>query len=338
MKIKYFLFLGVILIAFACQNNAEKSENKSQKQEKVEQKQVDSLEILNTSIRQNPLNDLTRYKRARLYYQKADYNNALSDMGKAIQLNPSNLNYIIFLSDIYQGINKFEDARDLLKKVVDKAPKNIEAKLKLAKLELAFNDHKQAIINVNRALKIEPNHAKALYLKGIINLEKGNKQTAMLFFRKSVESDPKFTEPYIQLGILHSEQKEDIAIDYFNTVLNMHPQDMATMYLLAMHYQENNMPNKALSTYKNMISIDSSNAMAYHNMGYIYLVYKKEYENAIAQFSEAIKINPKYYQAYSNRGLAYELLKNKAKAKENYQEALKIERNFDKAIEGLNRL
>lgn len=338
MKFKHFLFLlsVAIILIYGCNNNNPTVSTK--KEASAIPEKVDSLKIMNAAIEKNPLNDELRYKRGYYYYRTGDYNNALSDIGKAIQYNPENPSYIILLSDVYQKINKFEDARDILRKIVDKAPQNIPAKLKLAKLELGFLDYKQAIIQVNRALKVDPNHAQALFLKGFINLEKGNKKNAMLFFRKSIESDPKFTEPYIQLGILHSEQKDNLAIDYFNTVLNMHPQDLKVMYLLAMHYQENKMPNKAISIYENMLTVDSTNAMAHYNIGYIYLVYKKEYQKAIQQMDFAIKINPEYYQAYYNKGVAYELLNDKQKAKANYQAALKIKTNFDKAIEGLNRL
>ena len=55
-------------------------------------------------------------------------------------------------------------------------------------------------------------------------------------------------------------------------------------------------------------------------------------------FDESIKKDPEYFEAYYNRGYAYELSGDYRKAYEDYQKSLKIKVNYDKAIEGLNRL
>ena len=54
------------------------------------------------------------------------------------------------------------------------------------------------------------------------------------------------------------------------------------------------------------------------------LANKDEYDMAIADYHEAIRLNPKYAAAYYNRGLAYEKKRNKVKAQADFAQAKKL--------------
>lgn len=54
---------------------------------------------------------------------------------------------------------------------------------------------------------------------------------------------------------------------------------------------------------------------------------KGDYQGAIAAYTEAIRLNPKYGDAYNNRGLAHAKLGNHNKAIEDYNQALRINPN-----------
>ncbi|MCF8386954.1 MAG: tetratricopeptide repeat protein, partial [Bacteroidales bacterium] len=55
-------------------------------------------------------------------------------------------------------------------------------------------------------------------------------------------------------------------------------------------------------------------------------------------FNAAIEIDPAYAKAYYNRGYCNELMGNFAQARKDYQRTMDIIPNYEKAIEGLNRL
>ncbi len=78
--------------------------------------------------------------------------------------------------------------------------------------------------------------------------------------------------------------------------------------------------------------------MAHYNKGYVHLVYKEEYAEAVSAFSRAIEIDNEYTDAYYNRGFAYELMGDLAGARKDYERVLRMKVNDDKAVEGLNRL
>jgi len=62
--------------------------------------------------------------------------------------------------------------------------------------------------------------------------------------------------------------------------------------------------DKAIADYSKAIELNPRYAIAYHNRGF---VYRKigEYDRAILDFTKAIEIDPKYASAYYHRGHIY---------------------------------
>lgn len=65
-------------------------------------------------------------------------------------------------------------------------------------------------------------------------------------------------------------------------------------------------------------------ALIYNALGYAYFA-QEQYDIAIRQYKEALKLNPEYVIALNNLGSAYEKKKLNVQALEIYQEALKYE-------------
>ena len=61
--------------------------------------------------------------------------------------------------------------------------------------------------------------------------------------------------------------------------------------------------DKAIADHDQAIKVDPKNPAPYNNRGNAYLA-KQDYEHALADFDQAIKLNPKYAEAYFNRGMA----------------------------------
>ena len=133
-------------------------------------------------------------------------------------------------------------------------------------------------------------------------------------------------------------KKERIAADYLRNALNIKPDSKEALYLLGMFYQENGQYEKAIDTYAILGKLDTTYRNAPYNTGYIYLVYLNDYKKAIVYFSQAIQRDPEYAEAFYNRGYAYELSGKYQEAYADYKMTLKLKDNYEKAIEGLNRI
>jgi tetratricopeptide (TPR) repeat protein len=81
--------------------------------------------------------------------------------------------------------------------------------------------------------------------------------------------------------------------------------------------------DQAISDYTKAIEINPRFAMAYRTRGTAYFR-KRQYDQAISDYTKAIEINPRYARAYYSRGLAYE------EGKGQYDQAIS---DYTKAIE-----
>ena len=80
-------------------------------------------------------------------------------------------------------------------------------------------------------------------------------------------------------------------------------------------------------------SDDSNKAMAYFYCGVAYSAVQ-DFQNATEQYSEAIRLNPEYTNAYTNRGIAKDALERFEDAIADFNEAIRIDPQNDKAYFG----
>lgn len=296
------------------------------------------LEALSKKISEDGDNAELYHLRARIYLARRDFDLALKDIRAAISIDPRQPAYYVSLSDVYLLTGQPENSKDALIKALELDPRQTDAMLKLAKLYLIIKDYPACFEEVKTLLTIDPGNSGAYYTRAIALLEKGDTVMAVQDLQKAVENDQEFYDGYIQLGELYAIKKDPLAELYIKNALNIRPLSKEALYMLGMFYQETQKFDKAISTYEILRKADSSFREAPYNIGYIYLVYLHDYKRAIDYFSEAILRDPAFYRAYYNRGYAWELAGNFDKAREDYQKTLKVEVNYDKAIEGLNRL
>jgi len=296
------------------------------------------LEILNKQIGSDLSNPELYNKRAKCYLLDHQFDNALKDVNKAISLDGGKSAYFVTLSDIYLLMGKPEESRDALLKAVSKNSGDTDALLKLAKLYLIIKDYKNCYATVTQLLTIDDGNAGAYFTRAIGLLEQGDTVRAVTDLKKAVDKNQEYYEAYVQLGELYSLRKDPVAELYFKNALNLRPTSREALYMLGLYYQETGNYSGAIETYRFLASVDTAFREPSYNTGYIYLVYLKDFSKAAQFFSESIKKDPAYYEAYFNRGYAYELAGDYKKAREDYERSLKIHVNYDKAIEGLNRL
>jgi len=150
--------------------------------------------------------------------------------------------------------------------------------------------------------------------------------------------DKGYYDAYIYLGNIYAAKKQNLAVDYYNNALNINPQSIEAFYNLGLFYQETGQVDEAVEAYNNLLKIDPDYKFALYNLGFINLVYIKDFERSVQYFTRTIELDQKYFEAYYNRGYAYELMGMLNEARWDYQKTLELEINYPRAIEGLNRL
>ncbi|MDZ4665841.1 MAG: tetratricopeptide repeat protein [Bacteroidota bacterium] len=314
---------------------------------KEEQEKADSLNIrlnsaelktINAQLLENPSDPDLYIKRCQLYIQYKQFEVAAGDAKRAIRLDSTVASYYIALGDVYFAENKTRQTKEVLERTVVKFPESTEALMKLSELYFIVKQYKEAIENINKALKINENIAKAYYLKGSIYRESGDTSKAISSLETAVEQDNRLTDAYYDLGIIYAARKNPIAFDYYANALRVDPGYVNAQYAKAKLLQDVGKFDEAISEYMALLNKDKNYLQANYNIGAIYLDVKSDYPKAIEYLNKALEQDNQWAAAYFARGYSYAKMGNKLNAADDYKKCLAIEPNFTEATVGLRQL
>ena len=295
------------------------------------------LAQLRQKIANSPKN-ASLYQELALYFLNTnELDSALANIITAIRLDSTNDQYYMSLGDIYMAQANTDATEEALEQAISINPQNNEAHLKLAELHFMLRHYKESQEEAQKAIEISNNNPKAYLILGWNFRELGDTASAIGYYMKAADQDAEYYDAYMELGFLYHCRHNPLAISYYNNALNCRPNDFLALYDLGMFYQETGEYEKAISEYKMILQNDSTNKLALHNIGWIYHELG-QYETAVAFFTKAIQQDETFIAAIYNRGLCFEKLKQYDYARQDYMYCLKLQSDYELAIEGLNNL
>ncbi len=306
--------------------------------------------------------DMQRLLNADLSQQ--DWNEALADYTKAIELNPIFYEAYENRGTLYKEKGNYElaiqDFTDLINKFVNllhvSAP-NIRWNPQTGKPFLFVDD---GLINHKVT--------KALYNRGKVYLQKGDYASAINdFFQVILENpeNPENIDVYYHRGVAYIKQKEwNLALPDLNKFIEINSEHIDALYNRGSVYYQQKQYQLALNDYNRVISLSLQNqnnhadcnqlaincnlslaafnrvtelnaylAPLYINRANIYVEQQKwnlaldEYNRIITlnpEYEISINLNPLYASAYKNRALAYRERGEKQKAISDLQKAAQL--------------
>lgn len=296
------------------------------------------LMMLNKAISNNADNDAAYISRADYYLLMNNVDSALRDILIAISIDDKNANHYITLSDAYLADGNPDKCLDALDKALHLNPESREAFLKKAQLYLIMRDYKESRAALTQLLDLDGINPKAYFIAAIGQLEQADTAAAIRSLQTAVDQDQEYFEAQLELGIIFAAQKNPVAVSYLRNAIELRPRTLEPYYQLGLFFQENDKTESAIKTYQNILDIAPEYVPALYNLGYIHLVYLNDFARAADYFTQVITLAPGYTEAWYNRGFTYEQMGQYDMARSDYNAALEKTSNFQKAIEGLNRL
>lgn len=331
--IKILSFFLLILLV-SCSNQANKVKDENQDTAEIS----NPLAEINRKISDDINNDLLYIQRADYYLSVNKTDSALRDILIALDIDNENTNHYITLSDAYLAMGNPDKCLDALNRAIDLDPENKEALLKKAQLYLIMRNYENTYSTLSELIAIDNINPIAYFVRAMALLEQADTANAIKNLQVAIDQNGDYFEAQLQLGVVLAAQKKPLAVKYLQNAINILPQTIEPYYQLGLFFQENGKRESAVQTYNSILDINPEYVPALYNLGYIYLVYEHDFKKAVDYFSQVAQIAPNYAEALYNRGYSYEQLGQMQLARNDYQETLKIRNNYQKAIEGLNRL
>jgi len=199
---------------------------------------------------------------------------------------------------------------------------------------LAFHQRgqlSQAQVLYDDILRIQPRHAGALHLLGVIAYQTKNHHRAAELIGKAIDIDPGNATYYYNRGNALQELKQfDAAIASYDKAVAIEPNHADAYCNRGNALQELRQFDVALASYDKAIGIKPDYADAYCNRGNA-LQELRQFDAAVASYDKAIAIKPDYARACYNRGVALQELKQPDAAVASYDKAIAIKPDYAKA-------
>ena len=248
----------------------------------------------------------------------------------SLKLVPDSLSTMSNLANVLIGLNKIEEAEQLIAETIEKYPSDYNLYLIKCNLFEIKGKNEEALETLNNLILMsgDINYDELFYKRGKI-LEKLLKfEDAILDYQNVIFLKPDHLNSYINLGLLLYKKNRYIeSIEIYNKALAINDKESVIYNNLGLVYLEIGSYSEAISNFEKALCLNSNLAESYLNIGVVSIKLDQK-DEALLFFKKAININKKYAEAYENLGKVNQELKNLFTAVLYYKEALKIKPEY----------
>jgi tetratricopeptide (TPR) repeat protein len=327
--------IAAILVVATTACNDEKKEDSSALTAEI--RDIDSL------IQKFPDSVSLLIEYGHFYLDKYQFDKVIPSASKAFRIDSNNVEsrmlYALMLNNKPdRTLEEVVSAQRNFGVVLKKQPKNLRALVQKASTYSLMQNFDNSFKYINEALRIDPRYRDAYVLKGTNYLSLGKVDLAKSSYETAVQQDPEFWFAYLNLGNLYLAENNKVCIEYYTTAVDIKPDDMDLLYSLAYAHQTFGNVDQSLETYRHMLEVDSTFAMAKFQQGHIKQFLEKDRDSAMFFYNEAIIMEPTFVEAWHNLGMCHEAKGDRPKALSAYGKALKYKPDFELSRKAADRL
>ena len=258
------------------------------------------------------------------FLQRKLYQEAINQFKRSLNLTPSNVDYKISLAKTYQLMGQFNDAEKYFKLAVDEHSENAKSFYHYGLFMGEKGDKQKAIISYRKALKLKKNMYAAYLPLGKLLEETGQIEDAITEYTLGLKYDEKNTELHLALGkLLLISNNSSKAMLHLNKAVSLMPQNFQVRIKVAELFKNKGMLDEALDLYMVASSAQPNNAEVQSNLGNIYLQ-KNDLVNALKGYKQSVKINSESAENQYQLGRLLRLEKQFKKSRQALEKALSL--------------
>eukprot|EP01080_Neovahlkampfia_damariscottae_P011033 gene11033-3739_t len=271
--------------------------------------------------------------RALNYYQKYQYEQALSDYTNALKYatNEDHLRQIkMQRAKCHSAYGNIQQAnQDLLDSYthVDYYNNGVHA----------INDKKysKGYDNFTQAINLQPSEYDYYTARAMCSKNLGNPHDAIFDLKKTLEIEPKQKRPLQMLGKLYVQTRSfEKAIEVYTTMAEYYPKNETIYFERGNIYGDMKKSDEAIENYTTALELNPEMSICYFNRALIY--FKSEnYKKALIDYNKAIQYDDENPTIYVDRGLCYYYLGMNEKAVTDFRFCLQLDPENSRAKEVL---
>jgi protein O-mannosyl-transferase len=177
---------------------------------------------------------------------------------------------------------------------------------------------------LQHALQINPGNAMAAYDLGNVRARQGRFEEAMAQFERALKIDPGLTKAHYNMGSLLTQQGQlNKAIAHFRQVMHLAPEDPRPPYHLGQIFARQGKVEEAIRHYRLALRVDPANVKARYYLA-VALAEQGDFQGAGKEFQESLRVEPNLAEAHAGLARALSAQGKKDQALQHYQEAVRL--------------
>ena len=189
------------------------------------------------------------------------------------------------------NVKLFDESQIQFRKVLEMKNDIPEVYLYLGRIYEERDDLTMSILNYKKSNELKEN-SKVLVHLGYLHSQKKEYATAVRYFDRAIQLDPKNSKSYFLKGLAYSyEEKHHLAEQYMKKAITIDQNDLYYFYLATV-LEKRKKVNETISTLKQAIKRNPRNARACNYLGYLYADKNMNLEESYRLIQCALEIEP----------------------------------------------
>ncbi|MEO9533015.1 MAG: tetratricopeptide repeat protein [Crocinitomicaceae bacterium] len=284
---------------------------------------VDALKYFKQAVAIEPIYAEAHLNISNIHYGRSKFNEALASAKSAYANNKFEASIYTQLGKCYYKTGNADSAAFFLEKGVSLGSSGEFDLLYLGKSQASIENYDAALINLDKVIAINDKNIEAYNAKGSVYFNMFEFEKADAQFKKALEIDP--SSGAVLSNLANSallQGKSDEALEYVQKGLAAaNDQQKVELLVIAgsLHFSNKEL-DEAADMFKQAYDLDQNNIVVLNNQAALFLE-QSQYESAIEKCNAALDIQPEMMEAYFNRGIANEMLRNVADACSDWEQA-----------------
>lgn len=308
--------------------------------EGLKDKEISSLGYLKGPVKEIPSMD--KWKNLPSPFEKKDFINKITlalegkntydNLKELEKIAPEDPEVLKLLGDYFRKNKEFLKSIKYYENALKYSPFYFEIYLELSKNYLNLRKFEEALKNIENYLRIIPEDSIALFYKGSILDSMGKTEEGVKFYKKSMEKGFRTQDVYIKISLALIKLKREMEAEKIINEYLKNKKSAPLIYILGNIYK-NKEKEKAISYYREAIKV-----MPQFLPPYLEISDLLETGEAKKILKEALKVDPTFDLAWEKLGDLYLKEKDKKRALECYNNALKFTENKERLKEKLKEI
>ncbi len=254
---------------------------------------------VDAALKVSPGNLQARYTQALIDFREKKTENARDHLAAVLKTAPGFVPALLLGGSIEYALGNLQTAEAHLNKVIKAAPNNLYALRLLAASQLRLGRPDDAARTLAPALKSANSDAGVLVVAGEIALAKKDYSQASVYFEQAAQRNPDSAAIRTELGISRLAQGDSRAMADLQVASGMEGANSRADNFIVLNQLKNKKFDAALASITALEKKQPASPLTWNYRGAAYLG-KQDMDRARDSFNQALKLDPTFFPAAAN--------------------------------------